>query len=88
MQYNHGVLGLGAVQKGQIMIFLQILFILCWSFRKWSISVTLTRDQVIDFHERYLWKVIFIHWFLCSKSVMNKFVVVLYICGAYFYIWS
>jgi hypothetical protein len=29
MQYNHGVLGLGAVQKGQIMIFLQILFILC-----------------------------------------------------------
>jgi hypothetical protein len=29
MQYNHGVLGLGAVQKGQIVKFLQIQFILC-----------------------------------------------------------
>jgi hypothetical protein len=29
MQYNHGVLGLGAVQKGQIVNFLQIWFILC-----------------------------------------------------------
>jgi hypothetical protein len=29
MQYNHGALGLGAVQKGQIVKFLQIWFILC-----------------------------------------------------------
>jgi hypothetical protein len=41
MQYNHGVLRLGAVQKGQIVKFLQIWFILCLSFRKMSVSVTL-----------------------------------------------
>jgi hypothetical protein len=29
MQYNHGALGLGVVQKGQIVKFLQIWFILC-----------------------------------------------------------
>jgi hypothetical protein len=43
MQYNHGTLGLGAVQKGQIVKNLQIRFILCWSFRKGSVSLTLTR---------------------------------------------
>jgi hypothetical protein len=43
MQYNHGALGLGAVQKGQIINFLQIRFILCLSFRKELVSVTLTR---------------------------------------------
>jgi hypothetical protein len=37
MQYNHGALRLGAVQKGQIMKFLQIWFILCSIFRKESI---------------------------------------------------
>jgi hypothetical protein len=37
MQYNHGALELGAVQKGQIVKFLQIRFILCSSFRKGSI---------------------------------------------------
>jgi hypothetical protein len=37
MQYNHGALGLGAMQKGQIVKFLQIRFILCWSFRKGSV---------------------------------------------------
>jgi hypothetical protein len=42
MQYHHGALRLGAVQKDQIMIFLQIWFILCSNFRKGSISVTLT----------------------------------------------
>jgi hypothetical protein len=42
MQYNHDALGLGAVQKGQILKFLQIQFILCSSFRKGSVSVTLT----------------------------------------------
>jgi hypothetical protein len=29
MQYNHGAMGLGAVQKDQIVNFLQIRFILC-----------------------------------------------------------
>jgi hypothetical protein len=37
MQYNHSALGLSAVQKGQIVKFLQIRFILCSSFRKGSI---------------------------------------------------
>jgi hypothetical protein len=37
MQYNHDALGLGAVQNGQIVKFLQIRFILCSSFRKGSI---------------------------------------------------
>jgi hypothetical protein len=37
MQYNYDALGLGAVQKGQIMKFLQIRFILYSSFRKGSI---------------------------------------------------
>jgi hypothetical protein len=37
MQYIHGALGLGAVQKGQIVKFLQIRFILCSSFREGSI---------------------------------------------------
>jgi hypothetical protein len=32
MQCNHGALRLGAVRKGQIVKFLQIRFILCWSF--------------------------------------------------------
>jgi hypothetical protein len=43
MQYNHGALKLGAVQKGQIVKKLQIRFILCSSLRKGSVSVTLTR---------------------------------------------
>jgi hypothetical protein len=42
MQYNHGALGLGVVQKGQIVKNLQIRFILCLSFRKGLVSVTLT----------------------------------------------
>jgi hypothetical protein len=46
MQYNHGAMGLGVVQKGQIVKFLQIRFIFCWSFRKGSIWVTLTRPYV------------------------------------------
>jgi hypothetical protein len=37
MQYNHGALELDAVQKGQIVKFLQIRFILYSSFRKVSI---------------------------------------------------
>jgi hypothetical protein len=42
MQYNHGALGLGVVQKDQIVKFLQIRFILCLSFKKGLVSVTLT----------------------------------------------
>jgi hypothetical protein len=34
MQYNYGALELGVVQKGQIVKFLQIRFILCSNFRK------------------------------------------------------
>jgi hypothetical protein len=37
MQYNHSALGLGVVQKGQIVKILQIQFILCLSFKKGSI---------------------------------------------------
>jgi hypothetical protein len=37
MQYNHGVLGLGVVQKGQIVKFLQIqFFILCSEKRQFE----------------------------------------------------
>jgi hypothetical protein len=37
VQYNHGALGLGVIQKGQIVKFLQIRFILDLSLRKGSI---------------------------------------------------
>jgi hypothetical protein len=37
MQYNHGALGLGAVQKGQIVKKLQIRFILYLSLKKMTI---------------------------------------------------
>jgi hypothetical protein len=37
MQYNHGALRLGAVQKGQIVKILQIRFILYLNFRKWLV---------------------------------------------------
>jgi hypothetical protein len=50
MQYNNGALRLGAVQKGQIVKFLQIWFILCLSFRKGSVSVTLTQVGDISLH--------------------------------------
>jgi hypothetical protein len=42
IQYNHGALKLGAVQKDQIVKKLQIRFILYSSLRKGSVSVTLT----------------------------------------------
>jgi hypothetical protein len=48
MQYNYGALRLGAIQNGQIVKFLQIQFILCSSFKKESISVTLTRWPAHD----------------------------------------
>jgi hypothetical protein len=58
MQYNHGALGLGERQKGQIVKFLQIRFILCLSFRKGLIWVTLTRTAASP---RWSWLGSWIH---------------------------
>jgi hypothetical protein len=48
MQYNHCALRLGAVQKGQIIIFLLIRFILCLSFTKGSVSVGMGHANAND----------------------------------------